>query len=102
MKQLQDEIDSFLNETPQEKKSEKSKSSWKDFFEPFSALFGSYDEKPKVSEKEKEKTKSDKPVESDNWFEKEYARKAAATTAVESTLSIFDIYKKSHGMASFT
>ena len=102
LKQLQDEIDSFLNEVPQEKKSEKAKFGLRDLFEPFSALFGAYDEKPKVSDKEKEKSKEDKPVVPDNWFEKEYARKAAAETSKETSLSLFDIYKKSHGMASFT
>ena len=78
MKQLQDEIDSFINETPEkEKKAEKSNFSFRDIFEPFTALFGAYNEKEKISDKEKNKQKEDRPVALDNWFEKEYARKAA-------------------------
>jgi len=96
--QLQEDIDSFLNETE-----EKSKES-KDGSNPFVALFGGYekrssnDKSPKKTETKKEKV----IVRKDDWIESEHLRRFAAEEASEATFNMFDIYKKAHGMASFT
>ena len=100
--QLQDEINFFLGEeketSVEKKKKEKKKGSGE--VNPFLALAGYYnksDSKPK----EKKEEKSDK-IAKDNWVEKEYLRKIAATKAQETTEKLFDIYKKSHGMPSYS
>lgn len=96
---LQEEINSFLEE-PEEKKEKPM--SLKDIFEPFSALFGMYEEKTEKTKKkegEKQKTIIVKP---DSWIEANHFRKVAAQNAVDKIFDLFDIYKKAHDMASFT
>ncbi len=90
--QLKDDIDYFLGD----EKEEKQKS--KDTSNPFMALFGKYESKPQKSTSKEEKIES---VQKDNWYEKEFFRKKSAETAKETLISLFDIYKKAHGMASF-
>ncbi|VVB83814.1 Uncharacterised protein [uncultured archaeon] len=91
--QLQGDINEFLEEKPAEVKKEKDNSN------PFLALFGKY-------EKPAEKPKGEKPkieiVKPDSWIEENHFRKLAAKNAVEKVFDIFDIYKKAHGMASYT
>jgi len=93
--QLKSDIESFLGEDKKEDKK------FKDTSNPFLALFGFYDTK---SESKKESTKKDeiKDVKSDDWYEKTFFRAKSATDATETLFSLFDIYKKAHGMASFT
>jgi len=97
--QLQNDINEFLEEKPKEEKKE-SKLSLKDAFEPFSALFGAYEKKSET------KPKKDEPkeiiVKPDNWIEENHFRPFVAEAAKAKVFDIFDIYKKSHGMASFT
>jgi hypothetical protein len=93
---LEDEIKSFLEEEPEEKKEEKSK----DTSNPFLALFGVYNKKqPK---KDNKKEKKDLVISPDDWAEKEFFRPLAADAAKEKAMTLFDTYKKSHGMESFT
>ncbi len=91
--QLQDDINFFLEDKTKE---EKAKSG--DESNPFLALIGSYEKK----EKPKEKTKKDKSIKPDNFIEKEHLRPLAADTATETIFSLFDVYKKAHGMVSYT
>ena len=97
--QLEEEINSFLEEKTEEKKEKPM--GLKDIFEPFTALFGAYEksEKPKKEEKGKPK---EIIVAPDDWIEKNYFRKIAAENAAAKVYDIFDVYKKAHGMASFT
>ncbi len=94
--QLEGEINEFLEEKPDE-----ISSAPKDTSNPFVALVGGYNEKPKPSEK-----KSNEPkkvvLKQDNFAEKEYLRPLAAEGARENTFKFFDIYKKAHDMASYT
>jgi len=98
--QLQKDIDEFLEEKPKEDKKEERKISFKDAFEPFSALFGAYEGKSET------KSTKDKPKETivkpDNWIEENHFRPFVAGAAKDKVFDIFDIYKKSHGMMSFT
>lgn len=93
--QLEEEINSFLEEKPEEEK----KAS-KDESNPFLALFGVYEEKTekkKVGEKPKEIV-----VAPDNWIEKNHFRRLAADSVKDRLFDMFDIYKKAHRMESFT
>ncbi len=67
------------------------------------ALIGHYDkkDKPKKS-KEKKQENKDKPVKPDTWIEKTHFRPLAAEDATDRIFKIFDIYKKSHSMESYT
>jgi len=98
---LQDEIDNYMNEKD-ESTSEKPKS--KDTSNPFLALIGYYDKEDKKDSKDKSKSNSKKEIviKPDDWIEREHIRKLAGTKAEKVTFNIFDIYKKSHGMVSYT
>ena len=101
MAQLQDEINSFLEE-----KEEDSKESVKseDDSNPFTALIGGYDSKSesKKSEKKSEVKKEKVKIKPENYAEKEYIRKLASKNAEETAFRVFDTYKKAHGMPSYT
>jgi len=100
--QLQDEINFFLEEKDMEKSSGSGGKSSNDV-NPFLALIGYYDRPEKQSEKKKPMNeKKDMPLMPDNWIESQHLRPLAASKAEETAFAIFDIYKKAHGMASFT
>jgi len=102
------EINSFLNEKDDEEKkdkkekndSEKSKGG-KDESNPFLALFGRY-EKDRSNKKVEDKNKKEDTIAPDNDIEKEYLRALASENAKLKIFEIFDLYKKSHGMPSYT
>jgi len=94
LEQLQDEINFFLEEESQEKKEKKTGGS-----NPFLALIGAYNEKP---EQKKTQKTDDKPVRPDDWTEKTHIRPLTAETAIETAFTLFDTYKKAHGMVSYT
>ncbi len=97
--QIQDEINFFLEEKDKEEKEKKVK----DTSNPFLALFGYYDKKESKGEAPKKKEDdSDKPIRKDDWIEKTHLRPLAEEGAIATAMSLFDIYKKSHQMASFT
>ena len=103
--QLQEDINSFLNEIGEDKPKEKPK----DDSNPFLALLGFYDKKDTLkgtskSEKPKEKKQGDKnkPIKKDNWIEKTHIRPLAVSKAENMVFKLFDIYKKAHGMVSYT
>ena len=56
----------------------------------------------KIFIKVDDKEEADKPIKPDNWIEKTHLRFLAENNAKAIAMSIFDIYKKSHGMASYT
>jgi len=93
LEKLQEDINLFLEE-----KTEKEKEKPKDTSNPFLALFGFYDKKEKPKEEEKKNNK----IKPDDFIESNYIRPLAETNASETTFTLFDIYKKAHGMTSFT
>ncbi|GBE19618.1 MAG TPA: hypothetical protein ENG87_01445 [Candidatus Pacearchaeota archaeon] len=95
--QLQDEINFFL----EEKDEKKEKQSSDDGSNPFLALIGYYDKAPKKESGKKQEDK-DKPVKQDDWIEKTHLRELGKTKAKALSYELFDIYKKAHGMVSFT
>jgi len=94
LKQLQDEINFFLEEKTKEEKEKTNEGA-----NPFLAIIGYYGKKP---ERKKEKEEKEIIVKKDNFIEKEHLRKLSAEKAKDTAFNIFDIYKKAHGMASFT
>ncbi len=92
LEQLQEDINFFLEDKTEEKKKPKDESN------PFLALIGRYDktEKPKKGEI-KEMT-----IKPDNFIEKQHLRSLASESATKITFDLFDIYKKAHGMPSYT
>jgi hypothetical protein len=98
--QLQEDIDSFLEEkVEEEKKAEKPR----DDSNPFLALIGKYD-KPATKPKDKSKKgeKKETIVAPESWIEKNHFRRLVSEKAKEKAFDLFDIYKKSHGMNSYT
>lgn len=118
LKEIEDDLEEFLGEDNKKAKDEKKKKevAKSGDINPFSALFGnlftgnnwlsfnssksgqSKDEK-KSQEKEKIKILLEKGIKPDNFAEKAI-RALAMKKAKDSTFSIYDIYKKAHGMAS--
>ena len=98
--QLQDDINSFLDEKTEEEKA----SEIKDSSNPFKALIGGYDKKAKSEEKKEEKSDEKKEVviDPESWIERTHFRPLVAESAASTTFTLFDIYKKAHGMQSFT
>jgi hypothetical protein len=94
-----DEINSFLEEKKEKKKEEKAK---EDQSNPFLALFGKYEKNESNSKQEKTNKGPLKTISPDNDIESEYLRKLAVENAKSKLFDIFDLYKKSHGMPSYT
>jgi len=99
--QMQEEIDYFLKEEDQGKKKGKDGSN------PFLALIGAYNkdkkkEDDKDDKKDKEKSKKEIKIRPDDWIEKTHLRNLALDHSKKNLFSLFDLYKKAHGMASFT
>lgn len=105
IKQIQDEIDFFLKEDEPKSQSEgKSKSG--DSSNPFVALVGGYEssgvkteDKGKGKKEEKKKPEEWWP-EKENYIEQKILRPFAEEQAKEKTASLFETYKKAHGMAA--
>jgi len=99
LEQLREDIEYFLKEPEERELEEKSESQ---DVNPFAALFGFYnkkkEEKKKDSEEKAEKLKRE-GVRLDNHAES-LLRKLAESKAKDMCFTIFDVYKKAHGMAS--
>lgn len=94
--QLQEEINFFLEE--KDKLPEKKEK--KDTSNPFLALLGYYNEPEKKETPSAEKQKI--VVNPDSWVEKEFLRKMSAKNAAEQAFTLFETYKKAHGMPAYT
>ncbi len=102
LEQLKIDIDEFMGETKEQEAKIKAK---EQDINPFSALFSFTKGKlksPKAKKAEKEKLKKlkEKGVRPDKYAEK-YIRNIAEANAINGGYKVFDVYKKSHGMASF-
>ncbi len=95
--ELEEDIHSFLEEKEEKEKKPSDESN------PFLAIFGKY-EKSKTGEKKKEGKEKPKNiiVAPDTWIEKTHLRAVAAENAKVKMFDLFDVYKKAHGMVSFT
>jgi len=95
--QLQEEINFFLEEKEEKEKIPKIK----DESNPFFALIGKYSEGNKKDKKAKEENK-EIIIRPEEFIESEHLRPLTANDAKETTFTLFDIYKKAHGMPSYT
>lgn len=95
LENLQEEITFFLEEAEREE-------TVKEGSNPFMALVGAYNKKPEKKEAGKEEKKVSISVRPDDFIEKQHLRPYAASKAVESVFKLFDVYKKAHGMVSYT
>jgi hypothetical protein len=93
--QLQEEINFFLEEKDEEEKKKETKSE----SNPFLALIGKYNSK---EGEKKQEPKEETTIKPDNFIEAEHLRSFAAKDAKETIFDLFDIYKKAHGMESYT
>jgi hypothetical protein len=98
LKQIQGEINSFLEEGEPEEETKKPSS---DETNPFLALIGYYN-KPKETSKTEEKEEKEIIVKKDTWLEATQLRDFTGKDSEELAFNLFDIYKKAHGMPSYT
>jgi len=102
LEQLQDEINFFLEEKTEESEKQKAK----DESNPFLALVGHYEKKSEKTTQETKKSTGEltgsTKIRPDNFIESEHLRPLAAETAEDTAFNLFDIYKKAHGMPSYT
>ncbi|MDO8528465.1 MAG: hypothetical protein Q7S06_01070 [Nanoarchaeota archaeon] len=120
--QMQKEIDEILDEKPKEEKKKKDTGN----MNPFMALLGKYEGEETKGEKKSEKKTTeekgikkilmdwgimkkpekkkdeDEEIKPDNFVESESIRPLAAANAEEMLFKMFDLYKKVHGMPSYT
>ncbi len=96
--QLEEEINYFLEDktTGAEEKKPRDESN------PFFALLGMYEPSSSKKEKSKASPSGEIVVAKDNWTEANHFRPLAAEGIKARVYDMFDIYKKSHGMASYT
>ncbi|MDP3987146.1 MAG: hypothetical protein Q8P81_02880 [Nanoarchaeota archaeon] len=102
---MQEEINYFLEEKEDESKSSSGaskKEESSDSSNPFKALFGGYNKKPEKKKESSEKKKEKVVIRKENFAEEQYIRPFAAETIKDNVFAIFDIYKKAHGMVSYT
>jgi hypothetical protein len=100
--QLKLDIDEFIGDS-EEKKKKEEKAKEEDI-NPFSALFSVFKKEEKKETKEAEKTdiaELEKKVKKPANYAEQYIRNFAEAGAINSCFTIFDIYKKAHGMAAF-
>ena len=99
LKELKEDLDYFLKNEDEKKKDDEKmiKKKKSEEIDPFKAIFNLFRGKTK-----KEKSKEPEKIEDlkkDNFIEQE-VRVAAANTAADFLYAVYDVYKKSHGMAS--
>jgi len=105
LKEIQEDINEFLEDKDSEEKKKEEKLA--KGVNPFLALLGKYDSGGNEKKEEKKEDKSGDQKKSvvikpDNWIEKEHLRKIAKDEAVDKAFNLFDVFKKAHGMQSFT
>ena len=109
MKELQADFDYFLKDEDQKAEDDKKqdskdkKKNKQDDINPFMALFSIFGGikmvSGKDSKKDKKVIKKPEDISSDNWVEK-HLRAEAANSAASRLYAAYDVYKKTHGMAS--
>ena len=103
--QLKKDIDEFIGEDdPKEEESKpKKKKANPEDKNPFLALIGHYREDKVAKREPVDPNSKEIPIpKPDDWTEKTHLRPLAISNAVGTTFKLFDIYKKAHGMASYT
>lgn len=108
--EIQDDINYFLKDLEERKEEDKKQEKNKENVNPFSSLFNfsnffpkKEEKKDKKDEEKKKKEKLEKlkkeGVKPDNYAEK-MVRAIAEESARKTCFTVYDVYKKAHGMAS--
>jgi ATPase subunit of ABC transporter with duplicated ATPase domains len=105
LKELKEDLDHFLksdeerkkDDEKEKKKGEEKKKSQN--INPFLALFGIFGLTKKDDKKKNKEIEKSEDIVPDNYIEK-IVRAEAAKGAAGSLYTIYDVYKKAHGMAS--
>jgi hypothetical protein len=99
--ELREDIEKFINEEEKQEQEEKKSND----VNPFSALFGFYKKKKKKEDKDKNEEDEkinklkEKGIRKDNYVEG-MIRDLGESKAKQNCFTVFDVYKKAHGMAS--
>tara|TARA_Y100000310_G_scaffold228284_1_gene230594 strand:- start:1413 stop:2918 length:1506 start_codon:yes stop_codon:yes gene_type:complete len=96
--EIKEDLDYFLGKKEDKIEEEKKKKKEKDI-NPFKALFDLFKKDKKKKKGDKKEIIGIKDIKKDNFVEKSI-RANAADEAVNFLYNVYDIYKKSHGMAS--
>jgi hypothetical protein len=99
LKELKEDLDHFLKSDEEKKKEEKKEEKKSEDINPFSALWSIFKRKEKSSVKGGKEIESAKDISPDNYIEK-VVRIQAINNASNGLYTIYDIYKKAHGMVS--
>jgi len=94
LKELQEDLEYFLGD----KKEKEEKQKKQDDINPFSALFGLF-KKGEKKKGEKKEIQSVKEIKKDNFVERS-TRTEAAKAASDWIYTVYEVYKKTHGMAA--
>jgi hypothetical protein len=94
LKELKEDLDKFLNNKEDKKELIKTED-----INPFTAIFSLFKKSEQKLKTEKNEIKNISEIKPDNFIEKAI-RAEGAETAANGSYSVYDIYKKSHGMAS--
>jgi hypothetical protein len=97
---LQEEINFFLDDL--DDSSNPSSSSNKDQSNPFIALIGGYNKPSPKPAKKSSGGNEDIIIAPDNFLESTHLRPFAKQAAEDKAFALFDVYKKAHGMVSYT
>jgi len=105
LEKLQDEISFFLeekNEKEMKGQQKTEKTEGNDQSNPFTALIGGYDKPSADKSPGKTEKKESWWPEKESFIEEKSLRPLTEEKAKETTFKIFDVYKKAHGMPSYT
>ncbi len=97
LKDLKEDLDRFLNN--EEDKKELTKKTKTEDINPFTAILGLFKKSEGRDKKKAEEIKNILEIKPDNFIEK-VVRAESAENAASGIYLVYDIYKKSHGMAS--
>ncbi|MBL7059046.1 hypothetical protein ISS08_01180 [Candidatus Pacearchaeota archaeon] len=98
---LEDEINLFLDDIEPEPSAPEKAASSNDSSNPFLALIGSYNGSSS-KQASSPSNNGDLVISPDNFLEKGHLRPFAQGSASDTAFALFDIYKKAHGMVSYT
>jgi hypothetical protein len=96
LEQIQEDINFFLEEKDKSKETEKIP----DESNPFLALIGHYN-KPKETKKQEKPEEKEIVIKKDTWLESTHLRDFTYKDSENLAFTLFDIYKKAHGMPSY-
>ncbi len=99
LEELKEDIEKYTSDEDEEEEKKEKKEQDINPFKALAELFMPSKWGSKKKDKDKDEKTKPEDIKKDSWAES-YARKLAKEKAVSSLYTIYDIYKKAHGMAS--